>query len=149
MSPKMDEINLRTLSASFDSLIHPPPRGFGKTFSYISIALAAGLFLFVILVSTPWLSEWWGCSIASHIKSQITRETAKQICDLAILILQILLIMSIGGVVFTESLSKNIGRFIDQFQSTALAALEKDDRERKEAFIVSIEKIRELETGKN
>jgi uncharacterized membrane protein required for colicin V production len=145
----MDEINLRTLSARFDSLIHPPPRGFGKIFSYISIALAAGLFLFIMLVSTPWLSEWWGCAIASHIKSRIPRETAKQLCDSAVLILQILLILSIGGVVFTESLSKNIGRFIDQFQSVALDALEKNDLKRREAFIASIEKIQELETSKN
>jgi hypothetical protein len=79
--------------------------------------------------------------IATYIKSNISLDTAKQFCDWIAMLSQVIIFVSIGGVVFTESLARKLAKIVNDFQQATIESLLSRDEERAAAFRASVENI--------
>ncbi len=118
-----------TIFTALDSVLNPKPTSGKSIFAFAIAVLVASGTLFIISASSPLLSDWWGCKIVEFIgSSQI--EPIKHWCDWLAVLLQILLVIAIGGVVFTDTHSQYCRTLSDKLGEFMLKSAVKDAEQR-------------------
>jgi hypothetical protein len=126
-----------------ERFLHPRPNDGRSLFVTIGIIVISLCLISVMFLSSPLFSDWWGCTVAIPTKSLgLSRESAKHLCDWLVLVSQIVIVVTIGGIYFTESFARKVADVVARVQQTTLEALQ----QRENAHVKAVEEaIKTLE----
>jgi hypothetical protein len=124
--------------------VHPAPSSGRKIFFVVIVTVLVFAGLFLSIVSSPFISDWWGCVVSADVFGPVGSERIKHWCDWIAMISQILIFIAIGGIFFTDEAAKKLKASLDRLQhrlvSSATANAEQDQRD----FRNAVRKIKHI-----
>jgi hypothetical protein len=98
----------------------------------------------------PPLSDWWGCYIKrTQFSPGTSIESIKHWCDWLATVFQIVIVASIGGVIFTEGSAQFFRRFSDRLNEHIENSTENNTKERSEFVRETVERIEYIASSNN
>lgn len=122
----MDERTANQIFQLVDDVLHPKLRGLEGVFSGASIILIVIALGPPLVLSTPLISDWAGCTVLAWLRP---REVAMQMCDWIAMLFQVLILIAIGGIVFTQKLASEIEKHVSRWGDDLVAAQHQNERD--------------------